>query len=92
MTKEEYSECLKHPLWRIKRSRILARDKYKCVKCGCIKYLHVHHLKYSGTYPWEAKNKDLITLCKRCHEDAHKIKNGRKPKSGFGIRGRKLKL
>lgn len=89
MTKEEYIECLKSPRWKFKKKNILARDRYRCVKCGGIGVLHVHHLKYSGTYPWEAKDKDLITLCKRCHEDIHKIKNGRKSvKLKYGIKGK----
>lgn len=28
--------------------------------------LHVHHIKYKGE-PWEANDKDLITLCEMCH-------------------------
>ncbi len=89
MTKEEYIKCLKSPRWNFKRKKILARDKYQCVNCGGVGLLNVHHLKYSGTYPWDAPDKDLITLCKRCHEDVHKIKKSRKPiKSGYGIRGK----
>ena len=93
MTKEEYKECLKSPRQKFKRNKILARDRYKCVKCGAVGLLNVHHLKYSGTYPWEALDKDLITLCKRCHEDIHKIKKVHKPKKlVYGIKGKTIKF
>lgn len=92
MTKEEYLLLLKDPRWKYKKKCVLERDKYKCVKCGGVGILHVHHLKYTGIYPWQAPYKDLITLCKRCHEKIHKIKVEKKKKRVvYGISGKLIK-
>lgn len=74
MTKAEYAEYLLDPRWRRKRRIILERDGNKCTACGRTNYLHVHHKKYEGTYPWDTRDIYLITLCKNCHKKAHKGK------------------
>lgn len=75
MNKEDYKIALTNPLWRAKRLEILKRDGYKCTKCSKTTKLHVHHIIYSGEYPWESKNEELITLCKKCHEAVHGIQS-----------------
>lgn len=53
---------------------ILKRDNYECKKCGSIKYIIVHHiipLEKGGTHD----EKNLITLCRKCHIKEHKIIN-----------------
>jgi 5-methylcytosine-specific restriction endonuclease McrA len=54
---------------------IRERDGYTCQKCNqCSGYLEVHHIFDFATYPdlkFEPYN--LLTLCKTCHEDFHKI-------------------
>lgn len=75
MTKQEYKEALLSPRWQTKRARILKRDKYKCRKCPHTKYLQVHHKYYlEGKQPWEVPDSCLITLCSKCHKEAHKGK------------------
>lgn len=50
------------------REEILARDGYKCVRCGNDKILHAHHI-----IPWNENEKlryepsNLVTLCDVCH-------------------------
>jgi len=68
--KNDYQELLKDPRWIKKRNQILSRDKNTCQFCGCQdKYMQVHHKRYiKGNKPWEYEDKDLITLCGRCHE------------------------
>lgn len=73
ISKQDYSIALTNPLWKGKRFRILERDGYKCTKCGSKEELHVHHLKYEGTYPWQTRDSYLTTLCKKCHKNAHRI-------------------
>lgn len=71
MKKEDsYRELLKDPRWIKKRNEILTRDENTCQYCGrSDRYMHVHHNLYvKGRKPWEYDNKDLITLCNRCHE------------------------
>lgn len=63
-----YSEKLKDPRWQKKRLRIMDRDNFKCRLCGHTKTsLQVHHLKYTGKYPWDCDDSDLVTLCEHCH-------------------------
>lgn len=60
----------------IVRKKVLVRDNYKCQFPGCKyrgKKLEVHHIitfAYSVALRYVEKN--LITLCKKCH---HKVKN-----------------
>lgn len=69
--KETYKELLKDPRWIKRRNEILTRDKNTCQFCGkSDRYLHIHHKVYEkGKKPWEYEDKDLITLCDRCHEE-----------------------
>lgn len=71
----KYSEKLSDPRWQKKRLKILERDGFKCCFCDDKETtLHVHHKKYNGQ-PWEAKNKDLETLCEHCHSLSHLFKS-----------------
>lgn len=59
--------------WQKKRLTILERDEWKCTECGRDNGLmHVHHLRYINDKPlWEVDDKDLITLCNKCHRKKH---------------------
>lgn len=48
---------------------VLARDDYRCVKCGTENWLEVHHIfpLYKGGINNEG---NLITLCSKCHHFA----------------------
>ena len=72
-TKLSWEEQYKHPNWQKLRLIILNRDKFACVKCGDNQsQLHVHHFRYDkNKYIWEVNHSDLITLCDKCHEEAH---------------------
>jgi 5-methylcytosine-specific restriction endonuclease McrA len=80
-----YSEKLKDRRWKVKRLRILIRDRFKCAICGKVSERNqVHHLKYSGD-PWDVDDKDLITLCKYCHYTHHRPDIFEKKLSGLRI-------
>ena len=56
------------------RNEVLARDNYRCVRCGNTDKLNVHHIQ-----PWK-DNPELrtsiengITLCEKCHKDVHSL-------------------
>ncbi len=69
-----YKMLLNTHEWNIRRYKILNRDNFKCQNCPCIhkKEMVVHHKTYiSGLLPWESPDKDLITLCKKCHAFIH---------------------
>jgi ferredoxin len=74
--KKKYAEMLKDPRWISLRDRIKERDG-KCVQCGSVGLLHVHHTHYRPKrMPWEYRESDLISLCERCHCKAHAIAFG----------------
>ena len=50
--------------WKTLRGKVIARDRYRCRKCGAAEELEVHHV--DGDW----RNNDLgnlITLCNSCH-------------------------
>ena len=75
--KKTYAELLKDPRWQKKRLEIMQRDNFTCQHCGATdKELQVHHRLYrKNAKPWEYDNDELITLCKRCHEDETEANN-----------------
>jgi hypothetical protein len=63
-----YSEKLKDPRWQRKRLEIMQLDNFTCTVCEDKENtLNVHHWEYSKE-PWDAKNEDLTTVCRSCHE------------------------
>lgn len=74
--KEQYAQKLRDPRWQKRRLEIFQRDGFQCRACKTKEVeLHVHHLKYTGSDPWDAENGDLETLCSECHkarEDANR--------------------
>ncbi len=67
-----YSDLLNSPQWRSKRAHIIKRDNNRCVDCGTMERLRVHHKYYSkNKAPWEYPDDSLITVCDTCHEKIH---------------------
>lgn len=70
-----YSEKLKDPRWQRKRLEIMQRDNFTCTQCGDkTDTQNVHHWQYSKE-PWDAKNEDLTTVCRSCHQEIEKCKD-----------------
>ena len=62
--------------YRLIKSKVLKRDKYKCTKCFVgTKRLVIHHIDRSGDQSFNAtSNNDLgnlITYCQSCHMKKH---------------------
>lgn len=68
--------------WKKKRQEILERDNFECQECkkkglvttssDCKTILSVHHKKHYKKYPiLGLTDKNLITLCDRCHNKYH---------------------
>lgn len=62
--------------WKHKRIFILKRDEYTCRECvryGKVKgATMVHHIRPLKDYPELAlANKNLISLCGKCHNEMH---------------------
>lgn len=66
------------PEWAKKRNERLKIDGYKCAKCGFTRALEVHHINYDRLYN-EDVSRDLVTLCKRCHNEIEKQKKTLNP-------------
>lgn len=46
----------------------MARDYFSCIRCGSTtETLHVHHIYYTKTDPWDYPDTALVTLCCSCH-------------------------
>lgn len=56
------------PAWAAKRNERLRIDGYRCAKCGFTRALEVHHINYERVFH-EDVSRDLITLCKKCHNE-----------------------
>lgn len=73
----------KYEMWRL---RCLLRDSFKCISCGSINRLHVHHIVYLSEIIKKNKIKNKkqaetckelwnldngITVCNKCHSTIH---------------------
>lgn len=57
-----------------KREQVLKRDGYKCQQCQRTDKLVVHHKDNNGRGCPKPNNelKNLVTLCRKCHLEAHR--------------------
>ena len=76
LTKDEFFEKYKNPLWQRKRLQIMEKNNFECEDCGSKeKTLNVHHSYYlKNVMPWEYPDNSLHCLCEDCHKEAKKIK------------------
>ena len=58
-------------VWADPRKKRLAIDDMKCQSCGSGTNVEVHHLVYPEVWGEENVEKDLITLCHKCHQSVH---------------------
>lgn len=68
-----YDKFLKSDYWNAVRLLILKRDCYKCTVCSSVDQLEVHHTTYKNHKNEHNNLQDLITLCSKCHYEAHCI-------------------
>ena len=66
------------PEWAAKRNERLRLDGYRCAKCGFTRALEVHHINYERLFQ-EDVSRDLITLCKKCHNEIEAQKKAVNP-------------
>lgn len=66
-----YADYLSTAHWARCRRLALARDGYRCRRCGSTQALEIHHRSYA--YPWhEHEHLEVLeTLCSRCHARHH---------------------
>lgn len=68
----QYKAFLQSSYWKATRKLALARDGYKCQKCGNTKTLQVHHKTYEHIGSEHLHFRDIVTLCRTCHNQADK--------------------
>ena len=84
MIYKKHNKFYDTPAWRKKRKQILIKDKYECQHCKAkgiyTKADTVHHIKPLDKYPQlalsdyydnEKKQRQLISICRACHEHEH---------------------
>ena len=73
---QEYLSYITSPEWKAKAEQRMRIDGFVCQCCGSrgtnASPLQVHHFHY-GNFKNEDIYKDLVTLCKSCHESQHNI-------------------
>jgi len=68
LSENERKKCHKIPGIGKWRKQIKERDNYTCQKCGCKKYLQVHHINNFKNFKEQRLDiNNGITLCKECH-------------------------
>lgn len=78
-TKESYYAYLETSEWRAKRAERIRIDGGICKICGDTNDLQVHHITYDNVRN-EDIERDLITLCRKCHKRIHKQADDNKAK------------
>lgn len=76
LKRKSYSDSLQDPRWQKKRLEVFQRDNWTCQLCGSGLNdgtpLNIHHRTYHlGKKAWEYDDKDLLTICEKCHSKLH---------------------
>lgn len=72
--KENYLSQLNNIEWLKKRYFIKERDNNECNNCQNKNELQVHHtLYFENKNLWEYEDEYLVTLCKNCHQEEHRL-------------------
>lgn len=66
-----YEDYLKSKQWQKKREEILNKRGKKCMICGCVEHIQVHHLNYESLA--DEDERFLIPICQQCHTMIHII-------------------
>lgn len=69
----DYHEFLKTPYWKAIAESVKRYHNYTCQLCNGTEGLSVHHKTYENHGDELHNMKDLICLCKHCHEKFHEI-------------------
>ena len=71
-TNVDYYEYLKTDKWKVVRRLALDYAGHKCQLCSSKERLNVHHNNYLNL--GNETLKDVVVLCRKCHEKFHNIK------------------
>jgi len=59
--------------WRAKALQRKVFDNFRCTQCHATEELETHHWRYDL---FNEKLRDLVTLCRQCHQDMHEMIKG----------------
>lgn len=76
--RDRYTAYLSSPRWAHYRLRVLARDSYRCTRCGDTQSLECHHLTYERL--GHERLADCVTLCHECHRAVHRRRARKVPR------------
>ena len=68
---KEYRKYLRSNGWKVLGRQVKKRDNHRCVRCGYIGNLQVHHTNYNGIETMSFTVDQLESVCKECHTDIH---------------------
>lgn len=77
------------PEWDAVREDVLRLDRGECQRCRLVRHRYrraalVHHVKHLKDRPdlalsiWDGKDRQLVSLCRACHEEEHPERQWRK--------------
>ena len=69
----DYHDFLQTPYWKAIAESVKQYHNYKCQLCNGTEGLSVHHASYENHGDELHHLKDLICLCKDCHEKFHEV-------------------
>ncbi len=75
---QKYNFYLQSDQWKLKRKKVLERDKNVCQACLTNKAEEVHHLTYDNIF--DEFLFELVSVCKNCHNE---IENNKRIKRGY---------
>ncbi|MCL6611200.1 MAG: HNH endonuclease [Peptococcaceae bacterium] len=52
-------------------TQVIERDNYRCRGCGTTRHLEIHHIIFRSQGGTDEIS-NLVTLCRRCHQRAHR--------------------
>jgi len=82
---ESYKDYLNHWMWQQKREQILGEIDF-CNVCKCKGgNLEIHHTKEGYNRIPQERMRDLIVVCRECHEKIHKDEKDAKQKNKRGV-------
>lgn len=84
-----YGEYLESPHWIALRSHLCRRGR-RCYGCQAPSRLQLHHVRYGCLGAERAK--DVIVLCKACHQNLHDLLDSRYPKQSKNFKAQQTRI
>lgn len=70
---KKYSVYIKSSHWEKRKNQLFQKFGRTCVICGSCERISVHHLRYDNSEFGIEKDKDLVIICWKHHEQFHQL-------------------